>query len=458
MPVLGVPQDLLEEDARRRALEAMASGAVEAPAFVPLPAGPPASRVAVASGVPQEVLAPPRDEYGEALAEVRRREMGHLGGDLGSGIIKAFTGVGRDPAMQQAMDAQTQAPVVEYLQRQKMADDKRRLDLTAQKAAPKPGSAPLSDDPTSPESRHAQEVYSYTYPNRYTPEQLAKFSAADFQRLKLADKSPQMEGIEADREAEVGRDKRATADREQRARLAAQRLDLDYDKLDQQQQLAFLQVADAREGRAEAAAARGEKRAGELAERNVGGFEIDPANPPSADASKKMAEAAIARDEIMGSLSNLERLYSSLGSEQVGARAGEMESEWMNITNRLRTLNEMGVPNGADYAMLGKQIEDPTEWKAVTTSKGRGLAKMKTLREQIARKMSATATALKFRPAQGAAATKRSMAPATKVASGPPVPQAPTRSPKDEAALKWARENPTDPRSAAILQRLGETP
>lgn len=437
MPALGVPQDLLEEDARRRALEAMASGAVEAPALAPLPAGPPTSRVAVASGVPQEVEPPPLDEYGEALAEVRRREIGHLGGDLGSGIIKAFTGVGRDPAMQQAMDAQTQAPVVEYLQRQKMADDKRRLDLTAQKAAPKPG-ASLSPDPASPASRRAQALVEAVVPGMFTPEQLALIPETEAEKIR-AD-ALKSQGIEAGREVEVGRAGRARSRNEQDRAQFAQMMGYRWADMSQDERIAMMRLQDAREARDEAAAARGEKRAGELAERNVGGFEFDPTNPPSADAAKQMAQVSIQSQTLNQGLDALEALYNKSGTEIVGATAGTMGAEWKNLTDMLRNISNMGVPNGKDYEMLALQLENPTELRSLTTSKARGKAQMKAVRDQIRRLVSATATAYKFRPVgqatKGPSQTPNTVVPTPSPAVTPPTP----RRKKDAQGRVWEEQ------------------
>lgn len=142
--------------------------------------------------------------------------------------------------------------------------------------------------------------------------------------------------------------------------------------------------------------ATGKERERKLAERGVGGWEFDPDDPPSADAAKQMAKVTIERDTLGPSLDNLENMYSALGSEQFRDSAGTMASEWINITNRLRIINDMGVPNGRDYEMLAKQIEDPTTRGAILTSKSRGLAQLRTLKRQIATLVAATARAYKY--------------------------------------------------------------
>jgi len=338
------------------------------------------------------------------LAEVRKRELGSIGGDLGSGIIKAFTGVGRDPVMQQKLEAQRQAPVVEYLQRQKMADDKRRLDLSAQKTMPSAAST-LSPDPASPASRRAQALVEAVVPGMFTPEQLAMIPETEAETIRQDALASQR--IESGRETEVGRGQRSGADREQRARITAQRLNLDYDKMDQQERLALLRITDAREGREAAAAERGTTRALNLAERNVGGFTFDPANPPSPDGAKKMADISVQSKTIEGGLAALEKMYRTSGTEITGAVSGTMGAEWKNLTDMLRNMSNMGVPNGKDYEMLAMQLENPTELKSLLTSKARGLAQMKTVREQVRRLVSATAEAYKYSAATGASQASR---------------------------------------------------
>jgi hypothetical protein len=91
----------------------------------------------------------------------------------------------------------------------------------------------------------------------------------------------------------------------------------------------------------------------------------------------------------------------------------------------LRMLNDMGVPNGADYLMLGKQIADPTSGAAATTSNARLLQQIKTLRSQIGRTVDATANAYGFKPTGGGA---------------PPAPVAGTATPrrkKDKQGRTW---------------------
>lgn len=153
-------------------------------------------------------------------------------------------------------------------------------------------------------------------------------------------------------------------------------------------------------------AAAGRERSEKMGERAVGGFEFaDPASPPSADGSKKMAAVSIANDSIAGSLNNLERLFKDHGTEITGDIATMMQSEWKNITDQVRIIGEMGVPNGRDYEMLALQIPKTVGLRAGVTPNSWIQPKFATLRGQMGRLVGATAKAYKFKPVGGGATT-----------------------------------------------------
>lgn len=210
------------------------------------------------TGAPQ--LATERDYYGEALAQQKKNRLSSIGGQVGSDILKAFTGIGPSDETLAQRNEFIQQPVVEYLQRQKRADDERRLALTAAKIkAPgtkASGKPVLSTDPASPESKHMQEVFAATYPTRYTPEQLSKFSAADFAALKLPEKAPQLEGIEAKREGQVNTAKAAQARLEQGARQHVEEMGYKWEALSHTDQRAQMALEEARVYREQARADR----------------------------------------------------------------------------------------------------------------------------------------------------------------------------------------------------------
>lgn len=247
-----------------------------------------------------------------------------------------------------------------------------------------------STDPASEESRLAQARVRSVLAGVLTDEEIANVTEESEGTVMKYGSLARRD--EVSREGQVGATQRAKDDLAFRAKQLASQEGRDFAKMTIEQQQFWLRMAENEKERAY----RRQKDERTLNERNVGGWEFDPNDPPSAEAAKKMQDTTIDRDVIFSSLSNLESMYSALGSEQVGEAAGTMESDWINITNRLRKINDMGVPNGNDYVMLAKQIEDPTEWKAITTSKARGLAKMRAVRRQIEAISAATARALKY--------------------------------------------------------------
>lgn len=170
-----------------------------------------------------------------------------------------------------------------------------------------------------------------------------------------------------------------------------------------------------------------------LAERNVGGFTFDMKNPPTAEGAKKMASVAIAKDKILGSLGRLEKLFDDNGTELFGETASQMEGEWKEVTDQMRVMNEMGVPNGSDYVMLAKQIPNPVGAAGATQSNKSIKAKFGTLKTQIAQTLAATAKAYKYAPeGSGGSATDHS----------------------HDAALEWLKANPNSPKAAAVAAKL----
>lgn len=139
-----------------------------------------------------------------------------------------------------------------------------------------------------------------------------------------------------------------------------------------------------------------------LAERNVGGWIFDPKNPPTADGSKKMAAATIAREKILSALDRMEKLYGNTNPAEflnpMGEAASKYEADWKEVTDQARIINEMGVPNGADYTMLAKQIPNPVGMAGITKTPSAIRAKFPALRTQINQTVKSTAHAFKFFP------------------------------------------------------------
>jgi len=137
----------------------------------------------------------------------------------------------------------------------------------------------------------------------------------------------------------------------------------------------------------------GQERDDKLKQLEVGGFRFAPDRIPSADSAKQMRDLAIQEGRINFSLNRLQDLYNKYGTQLYGKHAGEMESEFIAITNALRVANDMGVPNGRDYEMLAKELADPTTWKSMFTSRGREGSKFDAVRARIRNAVDTTAKA-----------------------------------------------------------------
>lgn len=365
------------------------------PATVPLatrlggtPLPGPTQRNAVASPEPGPQQGP---VFGEAdtLRDAQKRAAlmrGLAGAGRGmSRIGAAIAGVRPEDGASADMERGADSQVRDYLQRKQQADADKATALKAEES-----------DPASTSSKRFQALVSRAFGSVYTPEQISQMTAAD---APLVGKYGEMVRTLEDRA--VGR---AAEQESQQAQLTARATEAEKQRAFEGKQNAANR-ANARE-----IAGMRQEQAGDkaqeafdrkISERNVSGYAFDPARPPSAEGAKNMAAAVKARAEIEASLNRLESDIAEHGSEMFGAKAGEMASEWMNVTNKLRMLNDMGVPNGADYLMLGKQISDPTSGAAATTSNARLLQQIKTLRSQIGRTVDATANAYGFKPAGG---------------------------------------------------------
>lgn len=424
--------------ARQRALEVLLAGEAPPMALGPRPLTAPVSLEEAAGPVEGvemvEAMPPAPSEYERIQRQANEASLGVELGRAGAMLGEAISGARAPMASYDRLAQQAQAPVAQYLER-------RQAEAAAQKAEQESALR----DPFSPESRRRQAAFQRANPTlgkRLGLDQ-SPYAWSDLESVikgtlpvdslvaRSVDQEQRARDLALKEQTEQRRAGEFTATLEQRKAEALQRAKddaarrgLDWAKLSLDQQRLLLD-AEFKKMDNERATAKADR---ELAERNVGGWRFNPQDPPSTDAAKQMAKVSIENDTISPSLNNLERMYSSLGSEQIGRAAGAMESEWINITNRLRIINDMGVPNGNDYLMLAKQLEDPTELRAVLTSRARGLEKMRTLRRQVKTLVDATAKAYKYTPAGGAAPIEPTPAfRSTQVT--PPTPQQPTRAP-----------------------------
>lgn len=285
----------------------------------------------------------------------------------------------------------------------------------AEKTAKDAATAAALNDPASPESGRIRETVTQLLGQRVDASTLAKLSGAELKDVALKygvslTNAEQNAGLRALQIQQSGEDAdQAAAIRRATLDIQLQELELAKQRLQQQQAQFDASLADKEQARTDAREDKTEAHNEKMAQLNVGGFSFDPKNPPSITGAKTMAEVSVAKDEVLGSLNRLEALYAEHGPTMIGPVAGQMETEWMNITNRLRTLNEMGVPNGADYMMLAKQLQDPTSIRAKGTSAARAQAQFTQLRDQVKRKVDATAKAYKYTPASGRTSPSTSM-------------------------------------------------
>lgn len=243
-------------------------------------------------------------------------------------------------------------------------------------------------DPASPESNALRATASELLKDRISPKTLATMSGVQLREaLKYGTSMVNAESMAQFRGEQLAQqDRNAALARQVQMEALAQGWDI-FNATAEQREWMFNREAEIRKELAEIAAqkeaAKHERDRGEkLAEREVGGFKFAPGRTPSLEGSKIMAGAAKEIGRIRRSLTNLRELYAIHGTELFGTKAGLMESEFMNITNAARVMNDMGVPNGRDYEMLAKEIQDPTTLKDLFTSKGRNLAKMDLMRRR----------------------------------------------------------------------------
>lgn len=293
--------------------------------------------------------------------------------------------LGAERSIQQ-MDRQKELDAVNLA---KTRADTRKSEVTALASEADAKREAALADPTSPESNALRATASELLKDRISPKTLATMSGVQLREaLKYGTSMVNAEAMaqyrndqmaQADKNAILNRAMQAHAleqgwnifalTQAQQAELAQKRMDLERD------------LAELKAGQE---AAKHERDRGEkLAEREVGGFKFAPGRTPDADSAKKMRDSAIEIGKLQRSLGNLKSLYSKYGTELYGDRAGLMESEFITVTNAARNLNNMGVPNGKDYEMLAKELQDPTTLKDLFTSKGRSLAKMDLLDKRM---------------------------------------------------------------------------
>lgn len=263
-------------------------------------------------------------------------------------------------------------------------------------------------DPASPESTALRATASELLKGRISPETLATMSGVQLREaLKFGTSMVNAEAMAEYRNSQMEQSAQNSAlDRQLRAEALAQGWNIAQLTASQREWM-FEREAQLRKELAELAATKeatknARERDEKLAERAVGGYRFAPGRTPDADSAKKMREVAIDIGKLRRSLKNLRDLYSKHGTQLFGEHAGLMESEFMAITNTARNLNNMGVPNGADYMMLAKEIQDPTTLRDLFTSRERNLAKMDILEKRMGALVDDTAKVYGYEAESGA--------------------------------------------------------
>lgn len=332
------------------------------------------------------------EEFAAAQAEARARRTAAGIGRAGAMLNQAISGAGYDPSVYGEFADAADLPVKELLARRE-ADKRKALE-----------------DPTSDASRRLQVAVSKALPGVYSPEELALISAADEgtvmkygeMRQRLDQRAAERTREDALRTAGLAREdtlranERTYREKQAGSERAFQAGEAAKQRAFQREMAGLNNAADLAQAQARSGMGANGVR---LQERNVGGYTFDPANPPSATAAKTMADVSIAKDTINASLAQMEALFDRVGTEVLPTEERSlMESAWKDVTDQVRTIGNMGVPNGADYVMLAKQIPQPFGMAGARTPNSAIKAKFGELRRQIEQRVNSTAKALKFTP------------------------------------------------------------
>lgn len=95
----------------------------------------------------------------------------------------------------------------------------------------------------------------------------------------------------------------------------------------------------------------------------VYGAEKLPGLKPTPKDAETVKSSRAARDAIAKNIARLDELYQKHGTQMVGNAAAEMEGISTDIQLNLKELQNLGVLNGPDLALLQKQVPEPTSFK-----------------------------------------------------------------------------------------------
>lgn len=211
---------------------------------------------------------------------------------------------------------------------------------------PKTG-AMKSTDPTSPESIRAQGIIKGILGDHFTDEQIAQMTASDIDSvLKYGTPAAQRE---VQREGQVATDKRATADREQRAAQFAATMNFKWSDLNQDEQLAVMRIMDARDARDTAAKAKEQEKSDAI---SVPGYEPIPGERPTPKDAETIKGITSANGELKRSVKDLRALHAKYGTE-VGGKGGiPMRQTMTAIKLAAKTIADLGALSGPDQGLM----------------------------------------------------------------------------------------------------------
>ena len=156
--------------------------------------------------------------------------------------------------------------------------------------------------------------------------------------------------------------------------------------------------------------------------------------------------------EFNKSVTGLKELTNALGSYEqtlkdnggasplaVGARRGNLQGSYTALQMGLKNAFELGALAGPDLSLLQGMLVDPTSVRGLALGDKGIAAQIDKVKDYIKNR--------------GAAVYEAHKQPIPEEFVRKPV--TPTASPQDAQAMEWAKANPNDPRSKAIMQRLG---
>lgn len=217
-------------------------------------------------------------------------------------------------------------------------------------------------DPTSPLSQSVRAQYALMYPD------VAKADGFD---------SMSAEDIKANLNEPLKLKEQIAARKEESAQRSADRMAM---------------LGSQKANKADEAA---KKEADYQAGIKVPGLDVQPGFRPSADAAKTVRNAKTAHDDLSAALNQLDSIYSRSGTNLIGDDSNTQSALLNGMRAKLKDLESLGALSTSDYALLDKQLPDPTsvaENIKGAFGKDSYKARSKAFRDQLERSLNATAS------------------------------------------------------------------